>query len=574
MHIVIIGAVALGPKAACRFKRLMPEGRVTLIDRSGRISYGGCGIPYFVSGEVNRIEDLQSTQYGMVRDANFFRRVKGVDVLTRTEALSVDRPAKTVRVRDLDTGQERDIGYDRLVLATGSRPKRPPIPGLELAGVSTASTLEEAEAIRDAVSRGRVKNAVMVGASLVGLEMAVALGDLWGIPAAVVDFAPQLLPATMPPLLARMLARDLEDHGVSLHCGEKVLRFEGENGHVTRVVTENHVLDADLVVLGTGIAPNTELAASAGLGLTEINGEKLIAVDEHLRTTDPDIYSGGDCVAIRHHVTGKPFWLPLGSQANRQGRVIGTNLASQSGAAASFPGAAGAWGVKLFDQSAAGAGLTLAAARQAGYDAAAVHVEYLDRAHFYPEHAVLSLELVVDRPTRRILGIQGVSADGDALTGRINAVTPYLASGGAVADLSNLELIYTPPFASAMDAINTLGNAAENMLEGRLRTMDPQEFITLWENRAEGKAFFLDARDRISAEGLASAHPQEWTNIPQDLLRDHLAEIPKDTSLVLVCNTGLRAYEAQLVLDECGFTNSRVVSGGLTAVRRAGMEVE
>ncbi len=569
MHVVIIGAVALGPKAASRFKRLMPDGEVTLIDRSGRISYGGCGIPYYISGEVSRVEDLQSTPYGTLRDAGFFKRAKGVDVLVRTEALSLDRAAKRVRVRDLETGKERDIGYDRLVLATGGSPKSPPVPGVGLAGVSAVSNLDEAERIKNSIAAGRVQKAVVVGGGFIGLEMAVAFADLWGIPTSVVEYAPHLLPANLSPLLAKMAAKDLADHDVAVFCGEKVLRFEDENGHVVRVVTDKRILEADLVVMATGLAPDTALAASAGLAISEGG---LVLVDEHMRTSDPDIYSGGDCAAIRNSITGQPFWLPLGSQANRQGRVIGTNLASPSGAAERFPGAVGAWGVKLFELSVAGSGLTLAAARKAGFDALSVHVEQMDKAHFYPDHAMTALELVVEKTGRRLLGIQGASAAGDALTSRINAVTPYLASGGTVADLSNLELIYSPPFASAMDVVNVLGNVAENVLEGRCRPVGTEEFAYLWEHRAENGVYFLDTRDPVSAEAFVAAHPDGWKNIPQDELRARLDEIPKDKPLVLVCNTGLRSYEAQRVLDSCGFTDSRTVSGGMIAARRAGLE--
>ena len=565
MHVVVIGAVALGPKAACRFKRLMPESQVTMIDRGSRISYGGCGIPYFVSGEVSRIEELQSTPYGAVRNADFFRRAKGVDVLTRTEALAIDRKAKTVLLRDLNTGAERHISYDKLVLGTGCRPKMPPVPGIELAGISPATNLEEAESIKAAASEGRIRKAVVVGGGFIGLEMAVALGDLWGIPSSVVEFAPQLLPANLSPLLADMLAKDLTDHGVAVFCNEKVLRFEGENGHIARVVTDKRVLDADLVILSTGLTPNTELAAQAGLELTP---EGFIIVDDSMRSSDPDIFSGGDCVVIRNQITGRPFWLPLGSQSNRQGRIIGTNLA---GGRATFPGAVGAWGMKAFDQNVAGSGFTLAGARKAGFDAISVHVEQMDRAHFYPEHAMTALELIIERPTRRILGIQGISAAGNALTSRINAVTPHLAAGGTVADICTLELIYSPPFASAMDIINVLGNVAENVLDGRCRPMSSEEFALAWDTRAEGKLRFLDTRDAASAQPYQALYPDGWVSMPIDELRGRLAEIPKDLPLVLVCNTALRAYEAQLVLDANGIEGSRTVTGGMVAARRAGL---
>ncbi len=297
----------------------------------------------------------------------------------------------------------------------------------------------------------------------------------------------------------------------------------------------------------------------------------LIVVDEHLRTSDPCIYSGGDAAAVKNLITGKNAWFALGSQANRQGRVIGTNLA---GGDATFPGAVGSWGIKLFSQSVSGAGLTLAQARKAGFDALSVHVEQVDRAHFYPDHAMMALELVVEVPTRRVLGIQGMGASGDALVGRINAVVPVLSAGGTVADVSNLEVVYSPPFASAMDVINVVGNVAENTLEGRSRTMGVDEFASLWENRSSGEYVFLDVRDPVSAETFVAAHPDHWKNVPQDRLRERIRELPQDKPLVLVCNTGLRAYEAQRVLDALGRTDARAVAGGLVAVGRAGYDVK
>lgn len=568
LHVVVIGAVALGPKAACRFKRLMPEGRVTLIDQSSRVSYGGCGIPYFVSGEISRVEDLQSTPYGTLRDEAFFKTAKGVDLLTRTRVNSIDRASKTLSLENLDTGQHSELHYDKLVLATGSSPKRPPIPGIDMQGISPATTLDEAEAIRDAVSRGGVKNAAILGGGFIGLELAVALADLWGIPVTVLEQAEQILPGFLSPTLARMAQKDLESGYVFVRTGTKVLRFEGENNTVRRVLTDSGNLDADLVVLAAGIKPETGLAQTAGLSRTE---QGLILIDDRLRTSDPDIYAGGDCIAIPHQVTGKPFWLPLGSQANRQGRIIGSNLAGRQEC---FPGAVGAWGVKLCAQSAAGAGLTLAAALAEGFDATSVHVEQVDRAHFYPEHAMMALELVVEKTTRRLLGIQGVCANGDALAGRINAVTPLLAAKATVSDLCTLELLYSPPFTSAMDIVNLLGNVAENVLDGRCRTMDPLECEALWAERDTENICFLDTRVKGQAEQHPAAGEAHWLSIPQDELQARIAEVPEDKELIVLCNTGLRAYEAQLALDSSGRANNRTVSGGLSALNRMGVTLE
>ena len=565
-RIVVIGAVALGPKAACRAKRLMPDAEIVLVDQSPRISYGGCGIPYYISGEVNRVEDLQTTPYGTVRDADFFKTHKGVNALVRTRATAIDRKAKIVAVEELDTGKKYELPYDKLVLAMGSSPNRPPIPGLDLAGISAATNLDEAEAIKSSASDGTVNRAVVVGGGFIGLEVAVAFGDMWGIPTAVVELADHIMPGFLSPTLARMAAKDLKDNGVDVFCAEKVVRFEGENGHVKKVVTDKRELEADLVVMAAGIRPNTELAAAAGLTLTE---RGLIVVDDHMRTSDPDIYAGGDCVSVINQVTGKQGWYPLGSMANRQGRVIGTNIA---GGDAVFSGAVGAWGIKLFEQNAAGAGLTIESALREGYDAVNVHVEQIDRAHFYPDKSLMALELVVDKPSRRVLGIQGMNAKGDALAARINAAAPLLSRGATVADISNLEVLYSPPFAAAMDIINVVGNVAENILEGRFRAMTQEEFEQLWLDRAEDETYFIDARVGRDALPLMSRHPEHWHSIPQDQIAGMVDAIPADKQIVLVCNTGLRSYEAQLDLAAVGRKNTLSVMGGVSSAKRLGVE--
>lgn len=565
--IVVIGGVALGPKAAARAKRLMPDAEVTLIDQGKRISYGGCGIPYFVSGEVNRVEELQSTPYGTIRDPEFFRTHKGITALIETRATAIDRTAKTVTIEDLPSGKVSCIAYDKLVLATGSSPNRPPIPGIELKGISPATNLDEAEAIRAAAASGKVNNAVVVGGGFIGLELAVSLGDMWGIPTAVVELTDQILPNFLSKTLARMAAKDLSDNGVSVYTSESVQRFEGENGQVTKVITNKREIPADLVIMAAGVRPNSDLAKAAGL---EVTDRGLIIVDDHMRTSDPDIYAGGDCVSIPNQVTCKAGWYPLGSMANRQGRIIGTNLA---GGDVTFPGAVGSWGVKLFEQNGAGAGLTLEAALREGYDAIKAHVEQIDKAHFYPDKALMVLELVVDAPTRQVLGIQGMCSDGGALAARINAVAPLLSRGISVEDISNLEVLYSPPFAAAMDIVNVVGNVADNILAKRLVPMSQEEFEDAWSKRADKSTFFVDARVARDAAPMVEKYPEDWHNVPQDEISERLHEIPTNKNVVLVCNTGLRSFEAQLDLAAAGRTNTRSVQGGMSSAKKLGIDI-
>lgn len=567
-HIVIIGAVALGPKAAARFKRLEPDSRVTLIDKGALISYGGCGIPYFVSGDVSDASELQTTAFHMLRDAEFFRATKGVDVRTETEALAIDRAAKTVRLRHLPTGREEELAYDKLVLAMGSTPCPLPVPGALLPGIHAVSGLQAAQEIRAQVSSGGVTRAVVVGAGFIGLEMAVALADLWGIETTVVEFRDQILPGAAGGNLARMAQKHMQDKGVVFRLGEQVRSFEADaQGRVARVVTDKAELEAELVIVAVGVRPNSELARAAGLDVSE---RGTIRVDERLRTSDPDIFAGGDCVELRHLLTDAPAYLPLGSLANRQGRVIGTNLA---GGHSAFTGAVGSWCVKLFDLAAAGTGLTLPAARAAGLDALAVHVSQLDRAHFHPDKGLMSLELVVERASGRVLGMQGLGVNGDALVGRVDVLAALLPSSPTVETLSGLEMAYSPPFAAALDILNVLGGAAENILEGRNKGIQVDDFARLWAGGEDGKPFFLDCRERANAEPLLQKHPGRWHNIPQGELAWRLAELPRDRDIVLICNTGARSYEALVTLAHHGFDPVVSVEGGMTAVLATGMQL-
>ena len=571
MHVVVIGAVALGPKAASRFKRLMPEARVTMIDQAPRISYGGCGIPFYISGEIGRIEELQATPYGIVRDADFFKTNKGVDVLVNTKATAIDRKAKTVKIKNLGTGEESSLTYDKLVLAMGSSPMRLPVEGIDLNGVTACTNLEEAEYIKNNVEKGQVNSAVIVGGGFIGLEVAVALADMWGIPTSVVELAPHILPGTLSPNLAAMATADLEKNDIKVYAGEKLLRFEGKDGKVTKVITDKREIEADFVIMSAGVKPNTDIAREAGIALTD---RGMIIVDEQMRTSDPNIYSGGDCAVVRNLVTGGHGWFPLGSMSNRQGRIIGTNLA---GGTARFPGAVGSWAVKLFEQNAAGAGLTLAAALREGYDAVSVHVEQVNRAHYYPGRAMMAIELVVDKPSRRVLGVQGFSADGDGLLARINPVAVLLGHNCGVEDISNLEVAYSPPFSAAMDVINVAGNAADNLLAGRLKAMSALDFKKIWDTDAPNSFtddyYLLDTRVARGAEPFMQKYPEFWHNIPTEEMRKRIAEVPKDKPIVLICNTGLRSYDVQLILNEMGLHDSTSVSGGMSGLKLLGVDL-
>ena len=565
--ILVVGGVALGPKAACRCKRLMPDAEVMLVDENVFISYGGCGIPYYVSGEIQNLDDLRSTPYHTVRDTEFFRDMKGITVRTQTRALAIDRAAKTLLVKDVVSGKEEKLPYDKLVLATGASPRVPPIEGKDLKNVLSLTRLEAAGAIRAACQEGKVSEAVIVGGGFIGLEAAVALADMWGVKVSVVEMMDQILPGVLSQPLSLMAANDCLTHKVDVFSSEKVLRLEGENGTVTKVVTDKREIPAQLVIFAAGFIPNGQLAKDAGLEVAPFGA---VVVDEHMCTTDPSIYAGGDCVAIKNIITGKIGYLPLGSMANRQGRIIGTNLA---GGNARFPGFVGSWAVKLFGLSFCGVGLTVERARKEGFDAMSVSVEQLDHAHFYPEKAMMSLELVVDKATSRVLGIQGACADPDSLKARIDAVAAALQySKPTVEDISNLEIAYAPPFASAMDVVNVVANVADNALSGRFTPVTADQFMDLWKKRSENHVFFIDSRPAAAGKATQEKHP-DWHAIPLEEIAARISEVPKDRPVAIICNTGLRAYDSLLVLARNGVTNVVNSTGGMQAAIKMGLSL-
>lgn len=564
--ILIVGGVALGPKAASRCKRLMPDAEVTLVDENVYISYGGCGIPYYVSGEVQNLDDLRATPYHTIRDPEFFRAMKGVTVRNQTRALSIDRAAKTLLVKDVIRGKEEKLPYDKLVLATGASPRVPPVEGKDLKNVLSLTRLEAADAIRTACQEGKINEAVIVGGGFIGLEAAVALADMWGVKVSVVEMMDQILPGVLSHSLARMAEHDCVSHKVDVYASEKVLKLEGKDGAVSKVVTDKRELPAQLVIFAAGFIPNGRLAKDAGLDVAPFGA---VVVDERMRTSDPAIYAGGDCVAIRNIITDKLGYLPLGSMANRQGRVIGTNLA---GGDATFPGYVGTWAVKLFEMSFCGTGLTVERARKEGYDAIGVSVEQLDRAHFYPEKNMMSLELVVDKPTRRVLGIQGACSAGDALKARVDAVAGVLQyARPTVEDISNLEVSYAPPFASAMDVVNVVGNVADNVLAGRFKPVTGDQFMELWKKRDQNHIFFIDARPAKAGQAVQAQHP-EWHSIPLEEIAARVNEVPKDRPVAIICNTGLRAYDSLLILARNGITDVVNSTGGMQAVGKMGLK--
>lgn len=565
-EVVIIGAVAAGPKAGSRIKRLRPDAHVLMLDKDELVSYGGCGIPFYVSGDVAEVTDLLSTSFHMVRDADFFKNVKGIDVLPGIEALSIDRAAKKVRVRPVAGGSVREISYDKLVIATGSTPFIPPVPGADLKGVLPVANLHHAQAIKEMVSKGQVETAAVVGAGAIGLEMAESLADLWGVEVHILEQAPQILPGVLDSDFAHMLQVHMQkQEGIHFHLNSPLQGISDDGqGHVRAVKAGGQEIPVELVIMACGVRPNVGLAEKAGLKLCE-NGA--LWVDEFMRTSDPDIFAGGDCVSIPGLFTGGPMYMASGSLANRQGRVIGTNVC---GGRAVFPKVVGSFCVKLFGLSAAKAGIGEDQARQMRLKAAAPLVVQADRAHFHPDQKLMYLKLVVDAKDRRILGITALGENGDAVVGRVNAVAGMMPLGAKLEDISNMEICYSPPLGAALDILNAAANSAENLLNGRLRPMSPQDFAKRLADRDSDGTAFLDLRSAQNAAPYIEHLAPSWIHLPQETLAHRLDEVPKDKDVVLICNSGARSYEAQVALDAADIKNTYNLGGGIAAVHKWG----
>lgn len=562
--ILIIGGVALGPKAASRAIRLDPTAEITLIDQDSVISYGGCGIPYYVCGDVAEAEGLRSTSFHSLRDADYFAREKGFAVRTGTRALKIDRQKKELLVKDVNSGKDEILPYDKLVLATGSTPFVPPIPRVEADGIFTISDIHKAVAIKERLSQGRVSRAVVLGGGAIGLEMAEAMTDLWGVETTVVEMMGQILPRLIDKNIALMAQRHLEEKGVAVYTSERATSFCVQDGKVTGVKTDKRTIAADLVILAVGVRPNSGLAREAGLAIGSFGG---IVVNRRMQTSDPNIYAGGDCVEMPDLVAGGSTYAPMGSLANRQGRVIGSNLA---GKPETFDGVVGSFIIKLFDNCVSKTGLSLESAKSLGFDALAAFVVQADKAHFYPDSSMLYMQMVVEKGTQRVLGVQGIGPNNSSLLARIGAVAGILKYRPTVQDIANLEFPYAPPFAAAMDIINVLANTAQNILEGRNRVINQDEFMERFANRGASNTLFVDVRAAAQGEPLMAKYGPHWLNIPNNQLRERIDELPADREIVLLCNAGSRSYDAMCMLQSSS-KNTVNLQGGIGGLKRAGI---
>ncbi len=551
LRIVVIGASAAGLRAAARAGRLMPGAKITVLDRTDRISVSACGLPYFLSGDVGSPAELRSTPYGVLRDAAFFAAVKGLDVKTGMEVEAIDPEAKTVRGRDTSSGEPFELSWDALVLATGSDPIAP-------AGFDNRSTrmhylrsIDEVRRMRADLEQGRVGSVVVAGGGFIGCEAAEAYGSMWGAEVTLVEAAPQVLPRMLDPEMAAPVQAHLRENGVTLHLGHSVLRL-AESDEVMQVELENGggTLSADAVVCALGVRPAAGFAAAAGLETGPCGG---LVVDRGMATSRPGIYAAGDCVELIHHLTGRPVYLPLGSLANRQGRLIGNRLAGREELSAPVLGSAV---VKVFDITAASTGLSQAAARAAGIDARAAWGSFEDRPAYYPDSSGMHLKLIYEAQTLRILGLQAVGL-GEVVR-EVDVLAGLLQRGGVVKDLLDLEFAYSPPYANALDPLHQLAALALNNEEDGIRFLPPQ--VVPGDPQLEGR-LVVDVREDEERE---SADPgfADSIHLPFTELRARIAELPANKPLLVVCAKGLRSHEAARFLRHAGWDDVVYLGGG------------
>ncbi|MBM4432509.1 MAG: pyridine nucleotide-disulfide oxidoreductase [Chloroflexi bacterium] len=547
-NIVIIGGTACGPKAAARARRCDPNAHITIIEQGSNLSTATCGLPYYVAGVINSQSAL------VARGLDFFKDVMDIDVLIQTQASVINPKTHEVELLDLKTSRVSRIGYDKLVLATGSLPVVPNLQGKELNGIFTLTKIGHADAIRHYISANNAKKAVIIGAGLIGLEMAEAFASQ-GLKVTIIEALNWLLPALLDFEVAAYVEKHLRAKGVELLFGQRVSGFEGaKNGAVHKITTANNELETNVVLLSVGVKPNVKLAKDAGLTIGSLGG---ISVNQFLQTSNPDIYAGGDCVENVNLITRKNMLAPLGSTANKHGRIIGTNI---TGGRETFPGILGTAIAKVFDYNVGRVGLSETQAREAGYDVVTSLVPSFEHATYYPGSKEILVKLLAEKSTGRLLGGQVVGS-GDAAK-RIDVLATALAFGARVDDLANLDLAYAPPYNSAMDPLHNAANVILNKQSGLAKALTPMDTKSKLDNQED--FVLLDVRSPIEWKDCHFEAPQAKL-IPLGKLRANLESLSKDAEIVTFCRSSVRAYQAQRILEGAGFKNVKFLDGSIAA---------
>lgn len=538
MKVVIIGGVAGGATAAARLRRLDEQAEIIMIERTGYVSYANCGLPYFIGGAITERRKLT-----LQTPESFHNRFR-IDVRVRQEVVAIARAAHEVIVRDLETGETYAESYDKLILSPGARAVVPELPGVDAERLFTLRTVEDTFRIHGFVEREQPRSAVVVGAGFIGLEMAENLRER-GLDVTVVQRGGHVMP-TLDADMAAIAHNHLRNHGIDLKLDANVEAFEPQaDGSMLTRVGGSEPLSSDMVVLAVGVAPEGTLAREAGLELG-IRGS--IAVDEHMRTSDEDIYAVGDAVQVKNFVTGDDALIALAGPANKQGRIAADNIC---GIESRFSGSQGSSVLKLFDLTVAGTGLTEVAARAAGIEAQHVVLSPASHATYYPGSSSMTMKVLFEAGTGRILGAQAIGMDG--VDKRIDVLATAIRAHMDAADLTELDLAYAPPYSSAKDPVNMAGYLIENILEGRVEQVDWSRAIA-----PSGDEVVLDTR---TAGEYARGAVDGALHIPLDELREHLDELPRDKRLLVYCQSGLRSYVACRILAQHGFACANVAGG-------------
>jgi NADPH-dependent 2,4-dienoyl-CoA reductase/sulfur reductase-like enzyme/rhodanese-related sulfurtransferase len=550
-RMVVIGGVAAGPKAAARARRLDPDAEITIVEKGELLSYAGCGLPYYISGLVEDRRQLMTTPIGVMRDPKFFAQVKNIKVLNRTKAVGIDRKAKEIEVQGVDSGETQRLPYDKLILATGADPVEPPIPGKDLKNVWRLKQVEDADRFREYLQRAACPNVVIIGGGLIGMEMTEAVVECKG-GVTVVEMLPHVLPM-IDADMAYLVEKHMRDVGVTVATSARVEQIEGdEDGQVKRVVTSRGQIEADLVLLSVGIRPNVELAKQAGLLIGPSGG---IYVNEYMQTSDPNIYAAGDCAEKSCNIRGTACALPLGSVANKEGRVAGSNAV---GHIERFPGIQGATALKIFDWNVGRAGLSAEQAAELGIPVITATVSAPDKPHYYPGNKPVILKLTAEKANRRLIGIQGVGP-GDVMK-RIDVAITAMTARMTVDDVANLDLAYAPPYSEAMDVLIHGANILRNKLDGLLQGVTSTQLQAM--RQAGEDVMLLDVR---SPDEHQDGCIPGSVLIPLGAVRSRLDQIPRDKRVVAYCKTSLRAWEAICILAGYGYSNVEILDGGFLA---------
>jgi NADPH-dependent 2,4-dienoyl-CoA reductase/sulfur reductase-like enzyme/rhodanese-related sulfurtransferase len=547
MKILIIGGVAGGATAAARARRISETAEITLLERGPYVSYANCGLPYFISGDIQKRSKL------LLQTPEGFDSRYGVKVHVDTEALEIDRQGKRVRAKG--PGGEAWFAYDALILAQGGNPVMPQIDGVGSPNVFRLWTVPDMDRIQEFIEKHAPKTAVIAGGGFIGLEMAEAFVAR-GISTSIVELLPTVM-ANMDPEFGGLVRERLEAHTVKVFTGVGLAAVHPESAEVQ--LTDGSRIPGAIVMVSVGVRPELALAKQAGLAIGKSGG---LQVDEYMRTSDPSIWAAGDMNEIVNRVSGRRARIPLAGPANRQGRIAASNAL---GVPMRYNGALASSVLKIFDSTAAFTGLTESAAREAGFDVGAAVVVRDHHAGYYPGAKGLVLKLVYERPTARLLGAQAFGEEG--VEKRIDALAVALQGKLSLHDLAELDLSYSPPYSSANDPINMAAFVGENDLSGYSPLITAPQLKSLLESPAVERPVVLDVRNLNEYD---ASHLRGALNIAVDELRFRLDEVPRGRPIVVHCKSGFRSHLALRILKENGWTGLRNLTGGYVAIMALG----